>query len=111
MKLRKFLGLAFVVSLALAPSLLGHATPASAAEFCYVKQTADGFVALRKKPSPSAKLVGRMLAGDEVMLGQGAKGNWLEVFWWRGDDRLTRGFSKKSGHGWVYRKLIDEECG
>ena len=111
MKLRKHLNLLFVISLALATALLGQTMPASATEFCYVKKTSDGFVALRRAPGPQSQIVARMKAGDEVMLGLGVKGNWLEVTWWHGDDRLTKGYDKKSGQGWVNRKFIDEECG
>lgn len=84
---------------------------ASATAFCPPKQTRDGFVALRSGPSPSAKLVGRMKAEDEVQLGERRKGNWIEVIWWRGDDRLAKGFDHVAGRGWTHRKLISNECG
>lgn len=96
---------------ALALGLLATPREAAATAFCNVKKTADGFVALRAGPAPSARMVGRMKAGDEVMLGQGKKGDWVEVTWYRGDDRHSKGFHAKSGAGWVNRKLIDEECG
>jgi hypothetical protein len=84
---------------------------ASATSFCPLKETRDGFVALRNGPSPSAKLIGRMKAEDEVQIGQGRKGDWIEVIWWRGEDRLAKGFDKVAGRGWANRKLIGDECG
>jgi hypothetical protein len=84
---------------------------ASATSFCQPRQTRDGFVALRSAPEPSAKLVGRMKAEDEVQIGQGRRGEWIEVIWWRGDDRLAKGFDKVAGRGWTHRKLISDECG
>lgn len=85
--------------------------PASASLFCYVKQSPDGFVALRKAPRVTASIVGRMKVGDEVQIGLGRSGNWIEVFWWHADDRLTKGFDKKAGRGWVNRRLIESDCG
>ena len=83
---------------------------ANATSFCPVKETADGFVALRAGPSPSARLVARMKAGDVVKLVGYPKGSWQEVVWWRADERLNSGASKPRGAGWVNRNLIDE-CG
>jgi hypothetical protein len=85
--------------------------PASATAYCQLKPTKDGFVALRSGPGASSKLVGRMKAQDEVLLGDGRKGDWQEVTWWRGDDRLVKGQDKVAGRGWVHAKLIAEECG
>lgn len=97
--------------LALSAVNLLTASPAAATAYCNLKPTADGFVALRAAPASSAKLVGRMTSRDEVLIGQGEKGDWIEVTWWRGDDRHTKGYDRKSGHGWVHRKLVGEECG
>ncbi len=85
--------------------------PAAATAFCNVRQSADGFVALRAAPDAKAKLVGRMTSKDEVMIGQGKKGAWIEVEWYRGEERFTKGFGHISGKGWVNRKLIEDECG
>ena len=84
---------------------------AMATAFCQLKETKDGFVALRSGPGSSNKLIGRMKADDEVLLGEGRKGDWQQVTWWRGDDRLVKGQDKIAGRGWVHRKLIAEECG
>lgn len=85
--------------------------PASATAFCQLKETKDGFVALRSGPGASTRVIGRMKAEDEVLLGEGRKGDWQRVTWWRGDDRLVKGQDKVAGRGWVHRKLIAEECG
>jgi hypothetical protein len=90
---------------------LASTQPASATAYCQLKATKDGFVALRSGPGASSKLVGRMKAEDEVLLGEGRKGDWQQVTWWRGDDRLVKGQDKVAGRGWVHRKLIAEECG
>ncbi len=112
MKFRN-LPLASVIAGAFAGVLLvtASAIPASATGFCVVRKTADGFVALRAEPHAGAKLVGRMRARDEVMLGEGEKGQWIEVTWWRGTERLNKGFEAHAGKGWVNRKLISSDCG
>lgn len=106
---RTFPGAAF--ALALLGGMVALPNLASATAFCNVKPTADGFVALRSGPAASAKMLGKMSAEDEVMIGQRRKGDWLEVTWWKGDDRHVKGFKASSGTGWVHRKLIEEECG
>jgi len=90
---------------------LASPQPAFATAYCQLKATKDGFVALRSGPGASSKLVGRMKAEDEVLLGEGRKGDWQQVTWWRGDDRLVKGQDKVAGRGWVHYKLIAEECG
>lgn len=96
--------------LVLTGSALLSPQPASATSFCHLKETTDGFVALRNRPSAAAKLIGRMKADDEVLVGEGKWGNWVEVIWWRGQDRLIKGFGKPAGKGWVHKKLIEDEC-
>ncbi|WP_442753614.1 SH3 domain-containing protein [Methylocystis sp. JAN1] len=87
---------------------------AAATEFCNVKRTPDGFVALREAPDPRARLVGRMTHGDEV-LGDPtieSRCGWMFVTWWKGG-RFRSGyeFEKPTGKGWVNSRLIEEECG
>ncbi len=84
--------------------------PASASLFCPLKKTSDGFVALRAGPSPAARLVARMRPSDEVGLGEARQGKWVEVTWWRGDDRLGKPHNPPAGHGWAHRALIGD-CG
>lgn len=103
--MRRAAALALIASMVVSPG------PAAATAFCQLKETQDGFVALRSGPGPSMRLVGRMKSTDEVLLGEGRKGDWIEVTWWRGDDRLTKGYGAVAGRGWVHRKLVAEECG
>ena len=98
-------------ALTLCCAVLFSPQSAFATAFCQPKQTADGFVALRNGPSPSARMIGRMKPEDEVQLGQNRKGDWIEVIWWRGDDRLVKGFDQVAGRGWVHRRLIEQDCG
>jgi hypothetical protein len=102
---------AIAAALVLAGAWLSSPRPAAATAFCQLKATKDGFVALRAGPGASSKLIGRMKADDEVLLGEGRKGDWQQVTWWRGDDRLVKGQDKVAGRGWVHYKLIAEECG
>ncbi|MBL8589458.1 MAG: SH3 domain-containing protein [Methylobacteriaceae bacterium] len=89
---------------------LAAVAPAAATEFCGLRPTSDGFVALRAGPSAQARLIARMRVGDEVMLGLDRVGPWIAVRWWRGDTRLTRGFAT-GRRGWVHGALLDEICG
>ena len=93
-----------------AAGLFLAAAPAEAALFCQIKETRDGFVALRSNPSPEAKLVARMKPGDEVQTVGDPSGAWHEVMWWRGDERLSPPGRKARATGWVNRRLIDD-CG
>ena len=89
---------------------------ALATEFCDIKQTADGFVALRERPEVKGKLVARMKIGDEVMInnsslqrmaGRGSTGGKA------GASRVSRlkGIEKADGQGWVNSRLLGDECG
>ncbi len=83
---------------------------AAATGFCNLKRSPDGFVALRAAPSPTARLIARMRAEDEVLIGLGKKGQWVEVTWWRGQDRHEKGYHAIAGKGWVNARLIEEDC-
>jgi len=102
---------ALAAAVVLAGVSLSSPQPASATAYCQLKATKDGFVALRSGPGAASKLIGRMKPDDEVLLGEGRKGDWQQVTWWRGDDRLVKGQDKVAGRGWVHAKLIAEECG
>jgi hypothetical protein len=96
-------------------SLLSIA-PAAATEYCNVRKTPDGFVALRTSPSPKAKLIAKMKAGDEVLgdsTVDSVKG-WMYVTWWKGGrfkSGKPNGYDNPNGKGWVYGKFVDELCG
>ncbi len=47
---------------------------------------------------------------DEVLIGLRQKGRWIEVTWWRGQDRHTKGYHQIAGKGWVNSKWVEEEC-
>ena len=51
-----------------------------------------------------------MKTGEEVQIAQGVKGRWREVIYWRGDDRLAKGYGAHSAKGWVDERLLDV-CG
>ena len=83
---------------------------AHATAYCEVKPTRDGFVMLRAAPAAAAKPLARMAPGDEVMLLPERRAGWVRVRWWRGDERLSRGFPHARGEGWVHAALLDV-CG
>ncbi len=94
---------------------LGVAGPAQASLFCELKPTKDGFVALRERPRAKARMLQRMRPGDEIMIGEGKEGAWVEVVYWRGS-RFAYAKSPE-GHpptdrGWMHSRLIAEDsCG
>ncbi len=103
-----------VLSAGLAVGILLAIEPAAATVFCDVKQTRDGFVALRSAPDSKAKLVARMRFGDEVqaITATGNVNGWMQVIWWKGGRFKSGGpqYDASSGKGWAHRKFIDE-CG
>lgn len=84
--------------------------PASATGFCNLRTSPDGFVALRAAPSPQARLIARMKPGDEVLVGLRQQGRWVEVTWWRGQDRHVKGYHHIAGKGWANTRWIQEDC-
>lgn len=93
----------------------GPAT-AMASEFCDIRKTSDGFVALRDQPSAGAPLKAKMRVGDEVMIDNSiaARNGWSRVYWWKGgrfQGQNVKGLDKSDGKGWVNTKLLGEECG
>lgn len=90
---------------------LAGASPAAATEFCNLRPTDDGFIALRAGPSAKAKLIARMKPEDEVMPGLEQKGRWVSVTWWPGLSRHEEGGFARGIKGWVHGSLIDDMCG
>jgi hypothetical protein len=86
------------------------AWPAAATSFCNIKQTTDGFAALRAAPDANAPILVRMRSSDEVMLGLGERGPWREVTFWRGQTRHEAGGFGRGRKGWMHRSLLGE-CG
>jgi hypothetical protein len=88
---------------------------ASATIFCDIGKAAAGFAALRAGPSDSAKLLQRKTPDDEVLLGQGKKGDWIEVTYWR-DGRFASGKNPQgdppTAKGWMRSTMIAKDsCG
>ncbi|MDF2118891.1 SH3 domain-containing protein [Roseiarcaceae bacterium H3SJ34-1] len=86
---------------------------------CGVKETKDGFVALRDKPSPSARLVTRMKAGEVLVIDKTRKGNglvrsgkWFRAAHYPGEAMPNPGDPgfKDVKRGWVHTDLVDD-CG
>ena len=105
---------ALVVSLFTAPFARAEVFNA-----CGVKETKDGFVALRDKPAPSARLVTRMKAGDVLVIDKTKKGDglvksgkWYRASHYHGEAMPNPGDPgfKDVNRGWVYTDLIDD-CG
>jgi hypothetical protein len=98
---------------------LSVATPAGAtAAVCSIRQTPDGFAALRQAPSRDSRLIRRMPAGHAVAMHHAApgrparQGGWVRVTHWAdgelqapGDAGFATGRS-----GWVHQGLLDD-CG
>src|SRR6187397_2280971 len=98
----------------LAAGLLGGALlgapSALATEFCDIRPTPDGFIALRERPDAKGKLVARMKVGDEVMINNivAEKNGWTRVYWWKGgrfQGQSFRGIEAADGQGWASSKL------
>lgn len=88
---------------------------AGATLYCDIKETPDGFVALRAGPSASFEMIEKMRPGDEILLGQGKAGKWIEATFWRGG-RFATGPNPvgdpATAKGWMHEDLIaDDSCG
>ncbi|PPD45782.1 MAG: hypothetical protein CTY15_02675 [Methylocystis sp.] len=103
--------LSLLGALPVAAALVLPPVAASATAFCNLKETRDGFVALRAGPGAHAKQLARMTSRDEVMIGQGEQGDWIEVTWWRSDDRLSKKYGGRGLTGWMNKAFLDELCG
>ena len=91
------------------------AQQASATIYCDIGKSAAGFAALRAGPSDSTKLLQRMKPGDEVLVGLGRAGDWMEVTYWRGG-RFASGKNPQgdppTAKGWMRSNMVDEDrCG
>lgn len=99
-------------------ALLLTAQPASATEFCIVQKSADGYVALRAKPSADSKLLVRAKPGEAVVIQKTAggdqivSGSWLRVMHY--PDTVAPQKSdpafKLGKAGWMHKRFVDD-CG
>ncbi len=109
-----------LLALAAATLALGLATgPAAATSAaCSIKQTADGFAALRAEPAPTARLLTRMASGHTVEMhhaqpGRSVRqGQWVKVTHWADGELHARGEAGAPAAriGWVHQGLLDD-CG
>lgn len=99
-----------LVAAVLVAALLPGGAPAHATEFCMVRESGDGFVALRSGPGARFPLVAKMKADDEVRDMAEQKGSWVRVRHWRGTERLEPATAEKCRDGWMHRRFMGE-CG
>ncbi|MCU0819841.1 MAG: SH3 domain-containing protein [Beijerinckiaceae bacterium] len=87
-------------------ALLAMPALAQATAFCPVRQTADGFVALRAAPDAEARVLRRIPAGEDVQIDttRRARVGWQPVIYW-GPAR------QQKLSGWVRARLLEQECG
>jgi hypothetical protein len=96
----------WIISVALI-LVMGASTDALATTQCAVKKTADGFVALRKRPSQDSPIVARLTAKDVVSISSEHEpsGEWIYV-------SKVVGGGKYGPSGWVNDRLIEKDkCG
>ena len=94
--------------------------PARAEVFyvCTVKETADGYVALRSRPSTKARLLARMKPEELLVLDRDKRGElvnsggWLRGLHYPGETfpDVDEPEYKKVHHGWVRERLVGD-CG
>ena len=103
-----------LIGAAVAGALLTFAaTESVATTYCNIKQTKDGFVALRSGPNASSRLVAKMRVGDEIQAHSESRGKWIKATWWKGGRFKGGGPTPDSSNaaGWVHGSLIEEDCG
>ena len=109
----------FTLPLALLAASLPVATPVQAEVFnvCEIKETADGFAALRKAPSARSPIISRMKAGHVLVIektdvGLVTQGKWLKASYFPGEAMPNPGEpgSENIRHGWVHTGLVGD-CG
>jgi uncharacterized protein YraI len=91
---------------AAAALLVALTSPVQATAFCEVRQTSDGFVAMRAGPAASARLVRRLKAGEQVQIDRSVamRGQWVRVLYTGRDKAAMQ-------PGWVNSRLISDQCG
>lgn len=99
-------------------ALMLSASRASATDFCIVQVSADGFVALRSRPSADGALLVRAKPGEAVVIQKSAagdhvvSGSWLRVLHF--PDTVPPAKSDPAFRlgklGWMHRRYI-VECG
>lgn len=98
-------------------ALIG-AQAAAAQNVCSAIETADGFVALRDRPSAKGRLIVRMRPGDFVVIERKGyewitQGKWYLALHYRGGETFPEPGEaeyRKVKRGWVHESLVGE-CG
>lgn len=106
------------VGLVAASALLITASQASATDFCIVQKSANGFVALRSRPSADGALLVRAKPGEAVVIQKSAAGDqivsgpWLRVMHFPDTvvPQKTDPTFKLGRAGWMHKRFVDE-CG
>jgi hypothetical protein len=95
-----------LIALAVLAGLAVSVVPGHATAFCEVRQTSDGFVALREAPSASGKRLWRLKPGEMVQIDttRPKKKGWAAVIYRSEDQKIQH-------TGWVSDRLIEKECG
>jgi hypothetical protein len=105
-------------SLAAFVAVLLGAGQASATEFCIVQKSADGFVALRAKPSADGALLVRAKPGEAVVIQKSENGDqitsssWLRVMHFPDTvvPQKNEPSYKRGRIGWMHKRYVDD-CG
>jgi len=93
------------------------AAQAEVFHICSVRETKDGFVALRSAPKKDAPVVAKMVPGQMTVIDVKnykpvKSGNWVSISWYPGEvmpDPGEPGYEKVK-RGWMSYELIDD-CG
>lgn len=105
-----------LLAVALTAAFAGAAR-AEVFHICSVRETKDGFVALRSAPKKDAPVVAKMVPGQMTVIDVKnykpvKSGNWVSVSWYPGEvmpDPGEPGYEKVK-RGWMSYELIDD-CG
>lgn len=90
------------------PMVAGVPTTIQAPVYCFVKQTPDGFVALRAGPDPRQRMIIRMRPGEELLIEGPVEGEWRRVHLMRRTGR-DDGYFGPGRAGWMHSRYI-ERC-
>lgn len=98
-------------------SAFASAAQAEVFHICSVRETKDGYVALRSAPKKDAPVIAKMMPGQMTVIDVKnykpvKSGNWVSVSWYPGEvmpDPGEPGYEKVK-RGWMSYELIDD-CG
>ena len=102
------------IVLAVVFTVAGLTLPGRASAFaCYVGQSSDGPVVLRKRSGERAKAIKQLDQYDMVteVPGVRERNGWVKVFWYKtlmSEPNFSR--NARDGQGWIRRDQIRGEC-